>query len=190
MRGANGEVDEPRTASEGAWHRRAQSLREAFDRGFSEAASQAAASPASRFLGLRIAGDPFALRMTDVARLHTDGTVVPIPSPSPTLLGIASVRGSLVAVHDLHVVLGYPAGGARRFWVLVRRDHPVGFAFDGLDGQFEADSTSPIEAAGGTARYIRGASRSGASIRPIVDVASILEALARMTRENTSALER
>jgi chemotaxis signal transduction protein len=183
--------EEPGATEAPAWQARVQSLREAFDRTFSEAPAVAAASAALRFLGLRIAGDPFALRMTDVSRLHTGGAVVPIPSPSPTLLGIASLRNSLVAVHDLHVLLGYPAGGSRRFWVLVRPGHPVGLAFDGLDGHFEADPNSPIEAAAGAARHTRGATRSGASIRPIIDVASILGALAGTTRENdTSAVER
>jgi len=190
VRGASGQLDELDQAGASTWHARAQSLRDAFDRAFSEAPTAAVASPPLRFLGLRIAGDPFALRMTEVARLHTDGTAVPIPSPAASLLGIASVRGSLVAIHDLHLLLGYPAGGSRRFWALVRPDRPVGLAFDALDGHFEADSTSPIEAAGGAARHIRGATRGGAAIRPIIDVASILGALARMTRENTSPLER
>ncbi|HEY8926450.1 MAG TPA: chemotaxis protein CheW [Polyangia bacterium] len=174
-----------------AWRARVQSLRDAFDRAFTEAPAAVASSAAPRFLGVRIAGDPFALRVADVGRLQTGGAVVPIPSPSPTLLGIASVRNALVAVHDLHLLLGYPAGGSRRFWVLVRREHPVGLAFDGLDGHFEADPTSPIEAAAGAGRHTRGATRSGASIRPIIDVASILGALARVTSGNDpSAVER
>lgn len=182
--------DEPGDLPSGAWHARVQSLREAFDRTFSQAPAGVASAAARRFLGLRIAGDPFALSLADVARLHTGGTVVPIPSPSPTLLGIASVRNSLVAVHDLHLLLGYPAGGARRFWVLVRPGRPVGLAFAGLDGHFEADPASPIETAAGAARHTRGATRSGASIRPIIDVASLLGALARTTKENASAVER
>jgi len=181
--------DLPDEARGGTWQARAQSLRNAFDRTFSEPPAVVASS-ALRFLGLRIGGDPFALRTTDVARVHTGGVVVPVPSPSPTLLGIASVRSSLVAVHDLHLLLGYPAGGSRRYWVLVRPGHPVGLAFDGLDGHFEADPTSPIEASAGAAHHIRGAARSGASIRPIIDVASILRALARTPKENTSAVER
>jgi len=183
--------DEPGDPRGGAWRARAQSLRDAFDRTFSEAPAVIASSAALRFFGLRVGGDPFALRMTDVARLHTGGTVVPIPSPSPTLLGIASVRNALVAVHDLHVLLGHPAGGSRRFWILVRPGRPVGLAFDDLDGHFEADPTSPLEAAAGAARHTRGATRSGASIRPIIDVASILGALARATgADHTSIMER
>lgn len=191
MNRGNDLLGEARQDGGGAWRERIQSLRDAFDRSFSEAPPVGGALAVPRFLGLRVAGDPFALRMTDVARLHTGGTVVPIPTSSPTLLGIASVRGSLIAVHDLHVLLGYPAGGPRRFWILVRRrDHPMGLAVDGLDGQFEADATSPSEVAGGPARYTRGATRTGAAIRPIVDVASILGALARTTSGPPPAEER
>ena len=145
-----------RTADATSLSERIQALRDEFDRRFAEAPVVEGA-PRLRFLGVRVAGDPFALRLDDIVGLHVDSKAVLVPGPSSTLLGIASFRGAIVAVHDLHGLLGYPSGGARRWWILVRPGRPVGLAFDQLDGHFEADSDAPLASEATGRRHLRGA---------------------------------
>jgi len=169
-----------RTADATSLSERIQALRDEFDLRFAEAPVVEGA-PRLRFLGVRVAGDPFALRLDDIVGLHVDSKAVLVPGPSSTLLGIASFRGAIVAVHDLHGLLGYPSGGARRWWILVRPGRPVGLAFDQLDGHFEADSDAPLASEATGRRHIRGATLTSNLIRPIIDVASALGTLAEQS---------
>ena len=108
-------------------------MRAEFDRGF--ALSPPVAGDAQEgYLAIRVGGDPCALRLADLLGVYVDRKVVPLPSSVPTLLGIASFRGALIPVHDLRLLLGYPARAGARWLVRVRAAAPVGLAFDALEG--------------------------------------------------------
>jgi chemotaxis signal transduction protein len=110
---------------------RAAELRDAFDRGF----AQPPAGPAQAYtdrLRIRVGGAPYALPVAEIASLHVDLRIEPVPSGAATLLGVATIRSAIVAVHDLRALLGITGGGAPR-WVVLARD-AVAFAFDSFDG--------------------------------------------------------
>jgi chemotaxis signal transduction protein len=158
-------------------------MRAEFDRAFA-ARPVPPARDRSRLLGIRVGGDPFALALADVLAIHVDRKVVPVPSSAPTLLGIASFRGALAPVHDLRLLLGYPARTPTRWLVLVAGATPIGLAFDAFDGQFaapaavEAPSSDGKPAAGGarSSDLTRGLVHAGEAIRPLIDVPAVLAA--------------
>ena len=68
----------------------AASLRAAFDRTFSEP-PRADIDALDAFLAVHIGGDPYALRLDEIAGLQVDRKVVPLPTSTPSLLGIVAV---------------------------------------------------------------------------------------------------
>jgi chemotaxis signal transduction protein len=154
-------------------------LRAEFDRAFTLSPAVAAERPGA-FLAIRIGGDPFALRLEQLVGIHVDRKIVPLPSATPTLLGIASFRGALTPVHDLRIVLGYPTRAEARWLVRIAGPTPVGLVFDALEGQFSAqlDDGEDRERQRENARgYTRGVVRALDFLRPVVDVAAVLAAL-------------
>jgi chemotaxis signal transduction protein len=158
-------------------------MRAEFDRAFSSPAVPPARDRA-RLLGIRVGGDPFALALDDVMAIHVDRKIVPVPSAAATLLGIASFRGALAPVHDLRLVLGYPARAPTRWLVLVGGQTPIGLAFDAFEGQLVAPSAQqpPPAAVAAAPRsrssaLTRGLVHAGDTIRPLIDVAAVLTAL-------------
>jgi chemotaxis signal transduction protein len=177
-------------------------LRLEFDRAFA-ATPSAGAGVRTAYLAIRIGGDPFALLLSDLLGVHVDRKVVPVPSATPTLLGIASFRGALTPVHDLRLVLGYPARAAARWLARIAGDRPIALAFEALEGQFtvvhadidvsgaaanadahanaSADTRAGADArraSAGAAAYTRAVVQSLDGLRPVIDVAPVLATLA------------
>ena len=144
---------------------RAATLRRAFDATF------AAQPPGMRaqtedFLAIRVAGDPFAMRVSSVLRLAAAPKIVPVPSRRPAVLGVAAMRGALVSVHSLAVLLGYARdAGADRWIALANEGEMVGLVFHELDG-FLRVPKGAVGAIGGD-----GVTRA------IVDMRAILETI-------------
>jgi chemotaxis signal transduction protein len=154
-------------------------LREAFDRSFAQApALQTARS--DEFLAVRVGGDPYAIRLSDIAALHRDRKVVSLPNRDAELLGIAGFRGMLAPVYDLAALLGYGHASAPRWLVLARGRAAVGLAFDLFEVQLRvARDNVSAEDGEQTRRHVRGAVRAGHVVRPLIHIASVLEAIAR-----------
>ncbi len=116
---------------------RIEDLRAAFARGFAEAPA-AGAQAEVELLRIRLAGESYVCLLAEISGLHADLAIVPMPSPSRALLGIAAVRSALVPVYDLRVALGLPAGERPRWLVIGRAAPTLAFAFDAFDGYCRA----------------------------------------------------
>ena len=82
----------------------AAALRQAFDLSF--ALSPPPASPeVEDLLTLRVAGNPYAIRLRDIAGIVAGRKVVPVPAITPGLLGLAGIRGGVVPVFGLASIL-------------------------------------------------------------------------------------
>jgi purine-binding chemotaxis protein CheW len=162
----------------------APELRRAFDRSFAEPPAGEVA-PAEGFLAVQVGGDAYALRLREVIGLFKDRRVIPLPSPLPGLLGIAGFRGSVVPVYDLRSLLGYrQAEESPRWLVLTSPSDLVGLGFDAFEGQLSARREDVAAASRGVARaYVSQAVRGSGLVRPIVDVASVVEAIRSRARE-------
>jgi hypothetical protein len=115
-------------------------LRAAFDRGF---ADPPAAAPGEQraLLLLSIGGEAYALPLDDVAAIHVDLRIAPVPSKQRALIGLATVRNVIIPVHDLAVALGQRAlPVASRWTVIANGEIARAWSFDELEGQISIAS--------------------------------------------------
>jgi chemotaxis signal transduction protein len=155
----------------------AAALRRQFDRSFSET-RRAGAGAEENLLALRIGGDPYAARLSEIASLHADKKLVPLPSPMPDLLGLVSLRGALAPAYDLRTLLGYPRGPPPRFLIFVRTPEPVAFALDLFEVHLRLRLADISLAETGTAsRFTCGLVRTAEGARPLLHIASLVEAI-------------
>lgn len=121
------------TGGHGTLVERVDEIRDAFDRSFAEPLRSASAR-FEHVLAIRVAGQPYAVRLSDIAGVHAGWAVTPVPGPSRELLGIAGFQSALVPVYDLCALLGVTGSPSPRWIVLAAGTDPVAFAFDRLDG--------------------------------------------------------
>ena len=126
---------------------RAQALRAEFDQAFAMPA-KGVSEATEKLLAIRVGGDLYALRLSELAAVAKRGVVVPVPSTKPALLGIAGIEGRAVPVFSLALLLGYSAPDAQARWLALcdARD-PVALAFSVLEGHFQFSAKSLEQAA-------------------------------------------
>ena len=113
---------------------KAAQLREAFDRTFALPPSQASPE-VEDLLTIRVAGDPYAIRLLDIAEIFTGRIVVSVPAVTPDLLGLAGIHGGVVPVFGLSSILGYgPDPGSPRWMILCGSEEPIALAFSDFEG--------------------------------------------------------
>jgi chemotaxis signal transduction protein len=155
-----------------------RALREEFDDSF-RTVSGAGGVERLDFLALRIAGDPYALRLSEVASLQMDRRLVPVPSLLPELLGIAGFRGTLTPVYDLRALLGYPAGDTLKWLVVAHSAAPIAFAFDGFDAHVRASVDQVSLGTGEANAAVRGAVHHGHDVLPLLHLPSLVDGIAQ-----------
>jgi chemotaxis signal transduction protein len=159
----------------------AAALRQAFDQTFAAPAGEARAA-AEDLLAIRIAGEAYALRLSGIAGLHADRRIVPLPRAAPELLGVAGLRGSLVAVYDLAALLEYPRSEKPRWIALTAAERSLGLAFEELES-FLRLAPQDLTTSGSTPeKHVRQVAHAGGILRPVVDVASVVETIRRLAR--------
>lgn len=156
----------------------AAALRRLFDEAF---AAPAVSKPErlEDLLAIRVGSDPYALRLSEIAGLHADLRIVPIPSPAAQLLGIVGIRGAMAPIYDLAALLGYPPASGPRWIAFARTPQSVGFAFESFEFHLQVAETSltPAGAEGpqiATRLHVRGTVRAAGAIRPIIHMASVV----------------
>jgi chemotaxis signal transduction protein len=86
-------------------------------------------------LTIRVSGDPYAIRLVDIAEIISGCSVVSVPSVMPDLLGLAGIHGGIIPVFDLSSILGYgPDPGSPRWMTLCGSEEPVALAFSEFEG--------------------------------------------------------
>lgn len=156
----------------------AEAIRRAFDEAFA-APPRVRDRDSESLLAIRVAGEPFAIRVREIAGLVPPRKVVPLPTRLPELLGLAGIRGEIVPVYSLATLLGYrPTDGGARRLVLCGSKRPIALAFEALEGHLSV-SPSDLYAAETPREHIRVVARAGAAVRPVVDLPSVLESIQR-----------
>jgi purine-binding chemotaxis protein CheW len=162
----------------------AAALRGAFDAAFAEA-PRAGEGAGDGLLALRVSGEPYAVRLAEVAALHRDRKVVALASHRAELLGLAAFRGALVPVYDLGALLGLGAARAPRWLMLARAtsssarhgEASVALAFDALDAHLRVAEVPSEPRAARAVRHVAGAVRAGDAVRPLLDLGAIVETI-------------
>ncbi|MEI9948858.1 MAG: chemotaxis protein CheW [Pseudomonadota bacterium] len=166
-------------------------LRWDFDHSFALDAGGAQASELD-FLAIRVAGDPYAIRLSEVQSLHADRKLVVAPSLLPELLGVSGFRSILTPVYDLAHLLGYGSGLVARWLVVAQNASPIAFAFGDFDSHLRVslERVSAPEASSGVAAAIGGAVRSDGSTLPLLHLPSLVEAIAQRIKAFGPSQER
>jgi chemotaxis signal transduction protein len=160
-------------------------LKRMFDQTFAEA-PRSDASPEDDLLAVSIGGDPYAIRLSEVAALLSDSRVTWLPGSATELIGLMGLRGALVPVYDLRALLGYPRAPVPR-WFLIVAATRVALAFDRFDGHLRvpraAVSTGSAQSAATHLPYAHEVVRTHEFIRPILHIPAVLEAIAVLVRQ-------
>jgi chemotaxis signal transduction protein len=163
---------------------RAGELRDDFDRGFA-AALRPAETGHGDALCVRISGEPFAIRLADIASLHAGLRVVALPTGARELMGAAAIRASIVPVYDLAAALGMPRI-TEALWIVVHCGGAAGFAFE----VYEGHARVPERSTGGAARgHIVGQVTVDGQPRSVIDLGSVLTAIEKRANHSGSAKE-
>lgn len=113
---------------------KAAELGEAFDRSFALPPA-AAAQDSEELVAIGVAGDPYAVRLAEIAGIIAGRRVTPIAAAASHLLGIAGVRGEIVPVFGLASILGHAEAAASARWIILcGGEEPVALAFPRFEG--------------------------------------------------------
>jgi chemotaxis signal transduction protein len=153
-------------------------LRRLFDASFA-APVQSRAERATHFLTIRVGGDPYALRLSEIAGLQPDLKVIPIPTPAVQLLGIAALRGMMAPIYDLAALLGYSRAPNPRWIVFARAPQPVGLAFEVFESHLQVsdDSLAGAEDPASRRSHTQQTVRAAGIVRPLIHLASVMATL-------------
>jgi chemotaxis signal transduction protein len=170
----------------------APELRRLFDASFAEA-RRPATGASEDLVAVRVGGDPYALRLGEIAGLLVDRRVVAVPAaPGATggLRGVVAVRGNLAPVYGLRALLGYPEGRAGRWLVLVGAPRPIALELE-LFESFLRVATAELTSSSAASRpFVRQALRQDGLVRPLVHVPSLVEAIVRRSLDRSAPAER
>jgi chemotaxis signal transduction protein len=168
-------------------------LREVFDRSFALPARPAEGRRV-RYLGIRVGGDPYAIRLDDISGIARGVEIAPVPTSAPALLGVLWARGALLPVYRLASILGLPHADRGTGWVaIVDRADPVAFAFDAVDSTFELEGHGPLDAApaGAAGRFLAARlARPEGPARPVIDLPSAARSVKGVSEEVSKDPER
>jgi chemotaxis signal transduction protein len=159
---------------------RLDALRRTFDFAYSEPEHEREAEPED-LLAIELAGHPYALRARELVGLYVERRITALPAASPELLGLAAVRGELVAVYDLACLLGYPCGVDPHF-VALGKSRRVAFAFGTLNGHVRVAKTLIATSELAREAWLTEVVREPGQTRPIIDLPGISTAIEQRTR--------
>jgi chemotaxis signal transduction protein len=165
---------------------RVEDLRRTFDQAF---AATPPGTPLETLdlLAIRIGGDPYALKVSELTGLVWSKKIVSLPSSRAELVGIAGIRGSLVSVYSLAVLLGYGSGPSSsvRWLALSGGPDPIALAFEELEGFLRVNVTDLYrsEHVADTTPHVAEFARVGQITRLIVETRSALSALRRTSNQ-------
>ena len=160
----------------------AAQLREAFDRTF--ALPPSGASPeVEDLLTIRVAGDPYAIRLLDIAEIVTERRVVSVPAVTPDFLGLAGIRGGIVPVFGLSSILGYGSDSRAPRWMMIcGSEQPIALAFSDFEGYLRLPASAlHADENFGTARehvkYVNQVASTPDGVRAVISIPLIMASI-------------
>jgi chemotaxis signal transduction protein len=152
-------------------------LRHAFDRTF-QLPHQLTTKSVEPMVAFHTAGIALAVRVQHITGVMKRTVILPVPSIVPELLGVAAVRGGLVPVFNLAALLGFPPIGEPQWFMLMNRQTPVAFAFDGLEGRIEVEQAHVYaDETSSPSKHLHQLAEVGSVVRAVVDVSNLMESI-------------
>ena len=136
---------------------------------------------------MRLSGNPYAIRVTEITGLANNRKTVAIPSPIPELLGIAGIRGGLVPIYSLVALLGYARDATPARWLaLCGNEDQVGLGFSELEGYLRVPAAQiyAVSQENINGGHVKDVARVDGLVRPVVSMPSVVEIIRRRAGEN------
>jgi purine-binding chemotaxis protein CheW len=170
---------------------KAAELRQAFDLSFALPPPQAS-QEVEDLLTIRVAGDPYAIRLREIAGMVAGRRVVPVPSVTLDLLGLAGIRGGVVSVFGLASILGYgQAPGSPRWMILCGVEEPIALAFSDFEGYLRLPKSSlhADENLRTTRQYVNQVASTEAGARAVISIPLVVATIRNRTGHKRLAKE-
>jgi len=132
-------------------------------------------------LVVRIGTARFALKVADLAGLARAQTVVPLPGADSGLVGLAGLKGRIVAVYSLAAMIDCPelSTEQNRWMVLCRCEKEIALGFTAVTGTIMVPRTELSPVSPGAPRHATDAVGSGSSQLWLLNVSSIAETIVK-----------
>lgn len=170
---------------------KAAELRQAFDLSFALPPPQAS-QEVEDLLTIRVAGDPYAIRLRDIAGIVEGRRVIPVPAVTLDLLGLAGIRGDVISVFGLASILGYgQAPGSPRWMILCGAEEPIALAFSDFEGYLRLPKSSlhADENLRTTRQYVNQVASTDAGARAVISIPLVVATIRNRTGHNRLAKE-
>jgi len=132
-----------------------------------------------QMLAIKVGNDRFAVSLRDISGLTVaKGTILPVPSSVPELLGITGIRGVVVPIFNLAALLNIEPGMAQYRWLILcgGRRATIALAVDLVEGHLEISADELIaHGTTATANYIKQTVRDGDILRGVIDLGLLVE---------------
>lgn len=153
-------------------------LRDSFDKSFALPISTTSHTYVG-MLAIRVGKGEYAVRIDELAEVQKACKVVPLPGARSEMIGLAGIRGRLVAVYSLAALLG--DGDTKGWnWLAICGSQPsLALAFDELDAYVQAPKADlyPAAQVDGDRAHVGEVLRSGNATRVVISTSSILAML-------------
>jgi chemotaxis signal transduction protein len=172
---------------------KAAELRNSFDRARAIPSSARAVEQVEGLLSIRVCGDHYAIRISEISGLANDRKVVPFSSSIPELLGVAGIRGGLVSVYSLAALLGYSREAEQARWlVLCEAEESVGLAFSDFEGYLPVPLTQvyATDQRDAARAHVKHVLRTADLVCAVVSIPDILELIKRRCDNSRPSKER
>jgi chemotaxis signal transduction protein len=156
-----------------------KNLRQAFDDAFSSPPI-VKGQDHEDILSVRIAGDPYGIRVCEMSGLVHRQHVTPVPSTDALLRGITAIRGAIIPIYSLAQILGYGEDHEQTRWVSLFGAHePIGLTFALLEGyvRIHRSDLCVSERTAVTRKHICQAARIGDQVYPVLSLPSIAQTI-------------
>jgi len=167
-------------------------MRQQFDTSFALPLA-ATEAPTQKLLAIQAGEGRFALPLAECASIQVCPKIVELPAAPAGLLGIAGVRGRLLAVYRLAALLGIGHQAAPPRWLLVARaDEQIGFAVENIDAYLQVFSAEifPISLRAELQNpFCTELLVHQGSARPLLGLAALVAAVNRPATASPSAKE-
>ena len=128
----------------------------------------------------RIAGDPYAIRLRDIAGIVAARAIVSVPSAAPDFLGLVGIRGDIVPVFELSSILGYGNEADSVSWTLLcGAPETIALGFSELEGFLRLSKTHlhADQHREGARQYAHEIATTDAGDRPLIAIALVVAAI-------------
>ncbi|HXA16935.1 MAG TPA: chemotaxis protein CheW [Thermoanaerobaculia bacterium] len=149
--------------------------------GFIEQKAEAVSADQVELLSFVIAGEQYAVLIDHVVEIVTPRDATRVPNADPTIVGIISLRGTIVTIIDIRRKLRHPpseAGNETRIIVAERGGETLGFEVDRVLRVLKVESAAiephPVVHSSELSEAVRGVFRYANALTILLDLDKLL----------------